>query len=148
MQNQHEIRKKENFKKQFELSKFWPPCFEKCLIKSLYLVSTADGNTLDVNNNTDSILIEELDLMQKRLKIEGLESDEYSKTIDCLRVVLDNQNWKCAQKELEKMLKELRTLDINKIRELRAEVDRAHAELKDKDVILFLGNLLMSCFLV
>jgi energy-coupling factor transporter ATP-binding protein EcfA2 len=37
------------------------------------------------------------------------------------------------------MLKELRTLDINKIEELREEIYKAHAELKGKDVVLFLG---------
>jgi hypothetical protein len=57
--------------------------------------------------------------MVKRLNIECLETEDYKKIIEHLRINFKNENWKSAQKELEEMLKELRTLDINKIEELR-----------------------------
>jgi hypothetical protein len=79
--------------------------------------------------------------MVKRLNIECLETEDYKKRIEHLRINFKNENWKSAQKELEEMLKELRTLDINKIEELREEINKAHAELKGKDVVLFLRSL-------
>ena len=143
MQNNQNNKKKENFRKLFEDSKHWPSCFEKCLIKSLYYVKTANEatNEPDAINNVENLLSVELAEMEQRLVIEGLECDEYTETIKCLKTVLDNQNLNCLEKDLEKMLKELRALDINKIRELRAEIDKATTELKDKEVILLLGNL-------
>ena len=57
--------------------------------------------------------------MVKRLNIECLETEDYKKRIEHFRINFKNENWKSAQKELEEMLKELRTLDINKIEELR-----------------------------
>ena len=127
-------RKKEYFIKLYDKSKSWPDSFEKCLVTSLYYVKSVEDL-----KNVDDVLSNECDIMVKRLKIEGLETEEYKKRIECLRINFKNKKWKCAEKELEEMLKELRTLDINKIEELRDEINKAHAELKGKDVVLFLG---------
>ena len=132
---QNDNRKKEYYKKMFDKSRSWPTCFEKCLITSLYFLISADSS-----KKNDETFSNECDVMMKRLNIEGLVTEEYKKTIECLKVVLENQNWPCAQKELEKMFKELRILDISKIEELREEINKAHAELKGKDVILFLNS--------
>ena len=121
---QNADRKEEHIKKLFEKSRSWPICFEKSLITGIYHFISAEDKDLN-SRNIINLLTKECDVMMKRLEIEGLETEEYKKTIECLKVVLENQNWQCAQKEFEKMFKELRILDISKIEELRENLRTA-----------------------
>ena len=132
-----EFQKKFNLKKQFDESRSWPTCFEKSLIACIYHASLS-ANEASKIEELNSILIKEYDLMCERLKIEGLESEEYKKKISLCKV-LSHSNLSLALKELVNILKDVRKLDIKKIEEICSEIKRAENELTDKDVILFLG---------
>ena len=135
---QQDLRRKIKFKNQFKNSRAWPDCFEKSLITCIYYVSLSEHDKLRIAN-LDDILLKECNKMRERLCIEGIENEDYKETLECLKVVFENRNEISSQKEMEKMMNNLRILDINRIRELVTEIEKVSEKLKDKDIILFLG---------
>ena len=118
----------------------WPSCFEKSLITCIYFANLNSKNEIHRENFIKEEFDKECDTMLKRLKIEGLESSEKKNSIQSIKALLKDENWKLALEELNKTLKNTRTLNIRRVRDYLIEIDKANDKLNDKDVILFLGN--------
>ena len=56
-----------------------------------------------------------------------------------LEINLKSHLWRALYKDVEKLLKTIMILDIEKIKELINEVDEAYSLLCDKDIVLLLG---------
>lgn len=128
-----DFEKNTRIKSEFNNSMQWPECFEKSLISCLYYVSFYEEENLYDKLNV------ELNKMKERLSIEGIETEDMKKDLERLKAFVYNKNNLACHKEIEKMLQNVRTLDINRIRHFVSKIEKSWYEMKDKDIILLMG---------
>ena len=115
-----------------------PESAERFLIKLLYQANLKLKKSLEPNERAVDVdemksLVEDL---RERLQIE--EIGLY--LVDQLLAHLNNQDWTSLKQELTRMLKQIRPLDINEIQRLVNEAENCTKTIKDKNVVLFIGE--------
>lgn len=125
----------------YEASQSWPSCFEKSLIKCIwhaYLRNT-DASSQAKFDVVVSNIDEECECMKNRLQIEELDSKNFERYIEILNKNFKNNNWTNILADSEVLLKKIRVLDIEKIKNLINKIHDTDSHIRNKDIILFLG---------
>ena len=116
-----------------------PDCVEKFLVAVLYPIhfllfgkkSNDQILLADINNDCDRLV--------NRLKVEE-EYDKYSNTIEQIQSSIRAEDWSVAKRELIRLYKEFNIFDVNESLRLIEKADKATGLIKDKEILLLLGN--------
>ena len=123
-----------------------PFCLEKYLISLIFYIKLKILDKSLLTNDIlepasydklDIIISNNVDLLQERVIIEQFEPQ--SCVVD-IRKKIDMQDWITALKELEKLLKAIRPLNILEMKHLIDKAMEAKSQIKNQDIILLLGG--------
>ena len=143
IQAQLEFRKMKRLEYLFNDSRSWPTCFEKSLITIIYYTSLDTQKKSNIRN-LKSILLKDCDILLDRLNIEGIQDEDNRELIENLKSDINNNNEQSCHNKMKETLKSLRSLDISMIKELTSKIENACNNLKNEDLILFLGKYILS----
>ena len=115
-----------------------PSCSERSVISLLYYISCQ----LTQNNPSGHVnsIHKELESLKIRMNSEEKSLSNIRNSVKELSVYIQNQNWEEALKLLRKLFKEICPLNIHDLFRFIRKVDDAADVIKNKDIILLLGN--------
>ena len=123
-----------------------PPCLEKHIISLIFHANlkVLDASTIkdqlidsETFENLDEIIKQQFDLFEQRLRIEHVDADL---SIEGIRCKINLQDWLSVVKDLNKLLKAHRPLNISELRILIENAKKVASQIKNQDIILFLGG--------
>ena len=126
-----------------------PPCLEKhvlslifhlnlkCLDKTQSVGELFDSSTYDADMKSDEDICRLFDALNERLNIER---PACTLSVEDMRNEFRSREFSSVIRELDKLLKSIRLLNIPEMRDLTEKAKSAAKRIKDKDVILLLGE--------
>jgi hypothetical protein len=108
-----------------------PLCAEKVLIELVHDLCQTD--------NDENELINDLNKLEERLKIEDLDSYEVVYISKELKIFISQKNFNAAVRNLKEIHSLIRYLNIPKLLRLTKENNDALEIVKDQNIFLFIG---------
>ncbi|KAL4434988.1 hypothetical protein ABPG74_017744 [Tetrahymena malaccensis] len=135
-----DLRKKYNVEILKQDASLIPYCSEKLSVEILILsIQQLNSNVFHISDQSQSQIINLLQEMQNRLKIEDQINPEIQQLIQNLTFSI-NQKPEQFVLDAEKLLKKIRPLNINEMKRLINEANQVSFLIKGEEIILFLGN--------
>ncbi|CAF1341009.1 unnamed protein product [Rotaria sp. Silwood1] len=149
-QNSDEIDRsvtKESLRNMYNDFHSMPPCSERSIINLLYLLSfksmgrmTESDDSMVIPSQIDTEIAQQLKYLKERLKIEELQSIGIQNLVETCSINVKDENWQAALTIIRKLFKQLSPLNMQELFRLIEKVDDAAHLIKDKNIILFLGE--------
>ncbi|KAL4445288.1 hypothetical protein ABPG74_022101 [Tetrahymena malaccensis] len=118
-----------------------PDCAEKFLLQLLHDIVIVIGGVCKSNDQTkQSQLYSELEKLQRQLQLEGLMNADVKYLLSQIQQNIMSFNWQQAATQVEKLLKQLRPLNIAELKRLIYKTDEAAKLIQNQDILLFLGG--------
>ncbi|KAL4496937.1 hypothetical protein ABPG72_002093 [Tetrahymena utriculariae] len=118
-----------------------PECAEKLILLLLHDIVALIGETPKENDQTkQSNLCKQLEVLQIQLQLEGLMNADLKFKISQIYAQFMSYNWYQAINQVEKLLKQLRPLNIAELKRLIDKTVEAAKLIENQDIILFLGS--------
>ncbi|KAL4445289.1 hypothetical protein ABPG74_022102, partial [Tetrahymena malaccensis] len=119
----------------------YPECAEKLLLKLICDIATLIGEMPQENDETrQSDICKQLETLQDQLKLEGLLNVDVKKQISEIYTQIKSWNWQQAASKVQKLLKQLRPLNVGELKRLIDKTIEAKKLIKNQDILLFLGG--------
>ncbi|CAF4344718.1 unnamed protein product, partial [Rotaria sp. Silwood2] len=137
----------ENLKNLYNDFHSMPHCSERSIINLLYLFSLkligrviVSDNSILIPDQIETEIAEQLTYLKERLKIEELQSIEMRDLVKTCLINVKDENWQVALITMRKLFNQISPLNMQELFRLIEKFDDASHLIKEKDIILFLGE--------
>ncbi|KAL4441130.1 hypothetical protein ABPG74_002080 [Tetrahymena malaccensis] len=118
-----------------------PESSEKYLLEMLEIcLNLQQQTTTPQTDQGEQQLSSQIDKIEKRLKLEELNTTEINVCIQNIIMNIKQENLEAVIDETDKILKKIRPLNINEMKRLMQEADKAAKMIEGQEVILLLGG--------
>ncbi|KAL4441131.1 hypothetical protein ABPG74_002081 [Tetrahymena malaccensis] len=118
-----------------------PESSEKYLLEMLEIcLNLQQQTTTPQTDQGYQLLLSQVDKIQKRLKLEELNTTKINVCIQNIIINIKQENLEAIIDETDKILKKIRPLNINEMKRLMQEADKAAKMIEGQEIILLLGG--------